>query len=541
VKRYIIIGVAGVVVILIALILTYRLNPDEDAGPGETPPVALAPTPEPAPAPATPAVPAASPDLPSAPVVEPDAAAPGGPVAVPDSAAESPPGTGSARLENSAAAPAAAPPIPQPRGVATGLPPNVPPVPSPPQTEATPAPTAVPAAPAPAPAAPAPAPAAPAPAPAPAPPETAAAPPPTATSPAGEPKVALLPPPEIERPATMRPSFDVVRVTPDGETVIAGRAAPGAVVTVYDGGRPIGEVRADSRGEWVLVPADPLPPGSRELSVSARSADDAPVWSDSVVVVVVPETGRDVAGRAAEKPSEPLVVEVPRTGFGASNVLQQPRPDGSGVRGGGDSGFDLAVTVLDYDSAGNLSLTGRARAGSDIRIYLDNGLLGRAPSDADGNWRLTVRRAIAARPVYDARRRGGRRRRGCAPGIPVLARRSAGDRGGHAAGRRAAGQQPVAAGAPDAGRGRAVYGHLRGQPRPHPRSGPHLSGADLRGAADRLTLTAADPALRAAPAIPSYVGFNLPLGTAGAMLRRWRGPWRRPEPRAGRRHIWRPT
>jgi nucleoid-associated protein YgaU len=207
--------------------------------------------------------------------------------------------------------------------------------------------------------------------------------------------VAVLPPPEIPESAAMRPSFDVVRVTPGGETVIAGRAPPGAVVTVYDGGRPIGEVRADSRGEWVLVPESPLPPGSRELSVSARIAGGAPVWSDSVVVVVVAEKGRDVAGRAADQPSEPLVVEVPRSGFGASNVLQQPRADESDADTAGDARSELIVSVLDYDSAGNLSLTGRARAGSDIRVYLDNGLLGHTPSDADGSWRLTIKREVA--------------------------------------------------------------------------------------------------------------------------------------------------
>ncbi|UCH73584.1 MAG: LysM peptidoglycan-binding domain-containing protein [Rhodospirillales bacterium] len=201
--------------------------------------------------------------------------------------------------------------------------------------------------------------------------------------------MAVLPPSDAPQPAAGRPSFDVVRVTPGGETVIAGRAAPGAVVTVYDGGRPIGEVRADSRGEWVLVPEDPLPPGSRELSVSSRSAGGEPVWSDSVVVVVVPEQGKDIAGRASEEPTAPLVVEVPRTGFGASNVLQQPQA------GEAAGEVDLAVSVLDYDSAGNLSLSGRARAGSDIRVYLDNRMLGRTPSDADGTWRLTIQREIA--------------------------------------------------------------------------------------------------------------------------------------------------
>jgi nucleoid-associated protein YgaU len=218
----------------------------------------------------------------------------------------------------------------------------------------------------------------------------------TATAPAAdEPRVAVLPPSGGEEAAALRPSFDIVRVMPTGDAVIAGRAPPGAVVTVYDGGRPIGEVQADSRGEWVLVPEEPLPPGSRELSLSARLGGGEPVWADSVVVVVVPEQGSDIAGRTTQEASEPLVVEVPRTGFGPSNVLQQPPADRESGRLEGDEGYELIVDVLDYDSAGNLSLTGRARAGSDIRVYLDNEPLGHAPSDADGTWRLTARRDIA--------------------------------------------------------------------------------------------------------------------------------------------------
>ena len=58
------------------------------------------------------------------------------------------------------------------------------------------------------------------------------------------------------------PSFDVLKVGPSGTAVIAGRAEPGATVTVRDAGRIIGEVTADRRGEWVLIPERPLDPAS---------------------------------------------------------------------------------------------------------------------------------------------------------------------------------------------------------------------------------------------------------------------------------------
>src|SRR3954454_15644138 len=58
--------------------------------------------------------------------------------------------------------------------------------------------------------------------------------------------------------APVAPSFDIVKIGPSGTAGIAGRAEPGSKVTVRDGDKVIGEVTADRRGEWVLVPDQPI-------------------------------------------------------------------------------------------------------------------------------------------------------------------------------------------------------------------------------------------------------------------------------------------
>ena len=82
-------------------------------------------------------------------------------------------------------------------------------------------------------------------------------------------------PPPASRGATP-PSFDIVSVDRSGHAVIAGRAAPGDRVRVLDGDTPIGEVSADSRGEWVLVPEAPIAPGDRQLGVEATGPHGGP-------------------------------------------------------------------------------------------------------------------------------------------------------------------------------------------------------------------------------------------------------------------------
>ena len=85
-----------------------------------------------------------------------------------------------------------------------------------------------------------------------------------------------------------------------GETVLAGRAEPGAEVTVTSNGEKIGMATADQRGEWVIIPEKPLSEGDQELSLRQRSQDGRERDSNEVVVVSVP---RKPEARTAEAAS----------------------------------------------------------------------------------------------------------------------------------------------------------------------------------------------------------------------------------------------
>lgn len=69
------------------------------------------------------------------------------------------------------------------------------------------------------------------------------------------------------------PSFDLVRVEPDGAAVIAGRAAPYAELILLHNGQPIGTATADWAGEWAFVTDRPLPADSHTISILVNDPD----------------------------------------------------------------------------------------------------------------------------------------------------------------------------------------------------------------------------------------------------------------------------
>ncbi|MFQ5775246.1 MAG: LysM peptidoglycan-binding domain-containing protein [Kiloniellaceae bacterium] len=250
----------------------------------------------------------------------------------------------------------------------------------------------------------------------------------------------------LARPGIL-PSFDVVRVERSGEAVIAGRAPPGSIVTVLDGGRHLGQVTANVQGQWVLVLDVPLGPGSHELSLEARAASGESLLSENVVVVSVPlprpqvaaadgvsDQGQEAAPQAPAEPSpstaaaaresvspeaapavqsarlarlgsageaesqiprpaepeQPFAVLMPRAGQGPIRILQQPEP----LREGLDEGALLLETV-DYDARGLAVIGGRAAPGVRLVVYLDGKPIGQTVVGVGGRWQVKLDRPVS--------------------------------------------------------------------------------------------------------------------------------------------------
>lgn len=94
-------------------------------------------------------------------------------------------------------------------------------------------------------------------------PEPAVAP---STEPAAESAVA-----PNAAPAAPAPALDLVRVEPDGGVLLAGRAAPNAVVAVRAGEAVLATAEADASGAFVAT-FDAAPDGPRDLKLSAEGA-----------------------------------------------------------------------------------------------------------------------------------------------------------------------------------------------------------------------------------------------------------------------------
>jgi nucleoid-associated protein YgaU len=178
-------------------------------------------------------------------------------------------------------------------------------------------------------------------------------------------------------PAPAGPAFDVVRINPQGSAVMAGRAAPGADVTILDAGKAIGHAKADANGDWVFTPTTPLPPGARQLTLSERLPDGTQRQGAGPVLLSVPATPA----------APPLAVAM--TGNGAPRVLAGPAPAGAG---------SLTVGAIDYGEHGDVRLSGHAPPGATARVYVDDQPIGTATAGADGTWTLTPQQPIAAGP-----------------------------------------------------------------------------------------------------------------------------------------------
>lgn len=197
-----------------------------------------------------------------------------------------------------------------------------------------------------------------------------------------------------EAVVTTAPVLDVIRVSPDGMTVIAGSAMPNAEIYLLLDGVDSADATADRAGNFVLLSKLAPSDSPRLLSVEATDETGARVAAAQTLVVapiaapVTVAEATDEAETVTQSTTTPI-------------VLQSDGQEVSLVQGGSTDGAALSIDTVSYSSAGDVQIAGRADSGAALRVYLNNALVAEVTGAEDGTWRADV--ANVAAGAYDLR------------------------------------------------------------------------------------------------------------------------------------------
>ena len=197
--------------------------------------------------------------------------------------------------------------------------------------------------------------------------------------------------------------IDLAQVRPDGNAVFAGKAPPGAEVTVFEGEIVLGTTTADASGEWVIVPEKALGTGEHLISVGAKTEGGDADIADVTLAIKVGETTDE----------QPLVALLPQTETEIPQLLQSPddqaetaqqiviaeRADAPATAeeamaadpAMAVAGPAIAPRSLSWKEGGALTVSGVSRGGVSMRATAAGNGFGAADIGADGAWQVTGR------------------------------------------------------------------------------------------------------------------------------------------------------
>lgn len=225
-------------------------------------------------------------------------------------------------------------------------------------------------------------------------------------------------------PVVIAPSFDVVRVEPDGSIVMAGKAAASAKVEIVTGSKVIGSAVAGQEGDFAVVLDNPLKPGDYQIVLRSTAPDNVVATSTETAVVSIPETsdGQVLAlveepGKPAELITVPEPVKAPATPPATAPEPTSPEPaaqapatapqvEASVPAAAAPSapapakpaaGPKVAVEAVEIEGK-KIFIAGTADTGRKVRAYANEILVGEAIGSPEGRFLIEAERDL---PIGD--------------------------------------------------------------------------------------------------------------------------------------------
>ncbi|WP_449466930.1 Ig-like domain-containing protein [Stenotrophomonas humi] len=154
-------------------------------------------------------------------------------------------------------------------------------------------------------------------------------------------------------------------ITDDSRPTVEGTTEADATIIVYDKGKEIGRVQADSAGKWSFTPASALADGTHILEYVAV----------------------DQAGNQSGK-------------SGSFEFVVDTRPELVNIHVADDDVGNITGTLVSGSSTDDATptLRGTATAGGIVKIYEGNVLLGETTAGVDGRWTFTPATPLSEGP-----------------------------------------------------------------------------------------------------------------------------------------------
>ncbi|MDR6757344.1 nucleoid-associated protein YgaU [Mycoplana sp. BE70] len=210
--------------------------------------------------------------------------------------------------------------------------------------------------------------------------------------------------------AWQAPSFDLLRVEPDGSTVIAGHAEPNKELQILSGETVVATTEVGPSGDFAAVFDKPLAAGDHELALRILGEGGLAKTSQEVATISIPKDGSGELLAMVTKPGSAsrliTVLQGPqgnvKTGVApsegsATDTAALPTPD-AGVAGQAPGGAETPAATGDQADLPNVRISavelegdkmfvaGTTKPDTLVRIYANDKLLGEIKSDPQGRY-----------------------------------------------------------------------------------------------------------------------------------------------------------
>jgi nucleoid-associated protein YgaU len=197
------------------------------------------------------------------------------------------------------------------------------------------------------------------------------------------------------------PTFDVLRVEPDGSTVIAGSAEPNSKLEILDGDKVLMGTDVGDNGDFVAVLDNPLAAGDHQLQLRATAKDGKVTTSEEIATISIPKDGNasqllamvSKPGAASRIITAPGVTPpaaatdaAPTDQASAAPQAQAPATaETATAPAAAAAPADVRVNAVEIEGD-KIFVAGTAKPQANVFGYADDKLIGKAKAGADGHF-----------------------------------------------------------------------------------------------------------------------------------------------------------